>query len=226
MSDSERETRRGVRVGVPAIVRGILKRLGADDVDERARSRGSQALFMLLNGGLSIGLLAAMAHLARSPLIFPSLGPTAFLLFFRPLAAASSPRHTVLGHLVGVVVGLFCLWVFGLLGVPANLSEGVGLARVGAAALSLGGTGALMVYFGVAHPPAGATTLIVSLGLMPHLWQAPVLMGAVCLMALQGLVINRLAGIPYPLWRPSKQRAEQAARLQAELDDSPPEPGA
>jgi len=220
LSRSEQKPEGGLRVGVQSVLRGLLRRFNVEHYDERARSRGSQALFMFFNGGLSIGLLATMAHLARSPLIFPSLGPTAFLLFFRPMAAASSPRHTVLGHLVGVLVGLFCLWVFGLLGVPANLSEGVGLARVGAAALSLGGTGALMVYFGVTHPPAGATTLIISLGLMPHLWQAPVLMGAVCLMALQGLVISRLARIPYPLWRPSEDRAEQAAQLKADIETS------
>jgi len=35
-----------------------------------------------------------------------------------------------------------------------------------AAALSLSATGAFMVLFRVSHPPAGATTLIVSLGII------------------------------------------------------------
>ena len=68
--------------------------------------------------------------------------------------------------------------------------------RVGAAALSLGVTSGLMVWLQVPHPPAGATTLIVSLGVMPQLWQIPVLMAAVVLLVAQAFVINRLAGIP------------------------------
>ena len=52
------------------------------------------------------------------------------------------------------------------------------------------------------HPPAGATTLIVSLGILREPEQLLVLMVAVVLLVAQGIVINRLAGIPYPLWRP------------------------
>lgn len=51
------------------------------------------------------------------------------------------------------------------------------------------------------HPPAGATTLIISLGILPHPSQHAFLMLAVVLLVLQGLVINRLAGIDYPLWK-------------------------
>ncbi|MHB8619089.1 MAG: HPP family protein, partial [Chloroflexota bacterium] len=94
------------------------------------------------------------------------------------------------------------LVIFGLTAAPPALTSGVDLARVGAAALSLGLTAGLMVLLKVPHPPAGATTLIVSLGLMPHLWQIGVLMLAVTVLTGQGLIINRLAGIDYPIWAP------------------------
>ena len=54
----------------------------------------------------------------------------------------------------------------------------------------------------VPHAPAGATTLIAALGLLRTPGQLTVLMIAVVLMILQGIVINRLAGLPYPLWAP------------------------
>lgn len=57
-----------------------------------------------------------------------------------------------------------------------------------------------MVLLRVAHPASCSTTLMVSLGFMPHLWQIPVLVAAVLLMVVQGFVLNRLAGIPYPVW--------------------------
>jgi hypothetical protein len=44
--------------------------------------------------------------------------------------------------------------------------------------------------------------LIVGLGLMRTPFQLTVLMIAVVLMIVQGLVINRLARLPYPLWAP------------------------
>jgi hypothetical protein len=49
-----------------------------------------------------------------------------------------------------------------------------------------------MVLLKTPHPPAGATTLIVSLGVLPHVWQLGVLMLAVVLLTLQAYVINRL----------------------------------
>ena len=75
--------------------------------------------------------------------------------------------------------------------------------RVVAAALSLGLTSGAMVVLGRAHPPAGATTLIVSLGILREPEQLVVLMLAVVLLVVQGFVINRLAGIPYPVWAPA-----------------------
>ncbi|GAA0654337.1 hypothetical protein GCM10010193_00570 [Kitasatospora atroaurantiaca] len=59
-----------------------------------------------------------------------------------------------------------------------------------------------MPLLGVAHPPAGATTLIVAMGLLRTPGQLAVIMLAVVLLVVQGLLVNRLAGIPYPLWRP------------------------
>lgn len=59
-----------------------------------------------------------------------------------------------------------------------------------------------MVWARVPHPRAGATTRIVSVGILRDPDQLVVLMIAVALLVVQGFVINRLAGIPYPRWRP------------------------
>ena len=61
-----------------------------------------------------------------------------------------------------------------------------------------------MVWLRVPHPPAGATTLIVSLGILHTPAQLGVLMLAVVLLVIAGYVINRLAGIPYPRWSPPR----------------------
>jgi CBS-domain-containing membrane protein len=83
---------------------------------------------------------------------------------------------------------------------------------VGAAALSLGLTSGLMVWLQRPHPPAGATTLIISLGLLREPWQLCVLMVAVVLMVVQGYVINRLAGLDYPRWAPVRTSETEGSR--------------
>jgi CBS-domain-containing membrane protein len=189
-----------------AIVAGLTRRIRLPALTERHDSTLVLGLFAFVNGLIAIGLMATAAVVTDQPFIFPSLGPTAFLLFYTPLLPASSPRNTLGGHLIGASAGYLSLVVFGLTDNAPALVEGVGASRVGAAALSLGLTSGAMVWARVPHPPAGATTLIVSLGILREPDQLAVLMVAVALLVVQGYVINHLAGVPYPRWAPPKPR--------------------
>ena len=185
-----------------AIVLGLARRARLTALTERHDSTTVMAAFAFVNGLIAIGSMALVALLTGEPFVFPSLGPTAFLLFYTPLLPASSPRNTLGGHLIGAAAGYLSLVLFGLPDELPALATGVTGPRVGAAALSLGLTSGAMVLARVPHPPAGATTLIVSLGILREPQQLLVLMLAVGLLVVQGLVINRLAGIPYPTWAP------------------------
>jgi CBS-domain-containing membrane protein len=158
------------------------------------------ALYNFLSGFVSIGLMATFALILHSPFIFPSLGPTAFHYFSRQTAPTASPRNAIIGHLIGTVAGYFSLVVTGLTTAGPAIASGVTWPRVIAAALSLGLTASLMILFRASHAPAGATTLIISLGILTHPWQLVVLMIAIALLTLQAIAINRLFGIPFPLW--------------------------
>jgi CBS-domain-containing membrane protein len=81
------------------------------------------------------------------------------------------------------------------------MNPGVHASRLLAAALSLSATGALMALLRVSHPPAGATTLIVSLGIISQPKELVIIEVAVILLTVQAFAINRLAGIPFPVWR-------------------------
>ncbi len=52
-------------------------------------------LFAFVNGVISIGIMAAVALVTGAPFIFPSLGPTAFLLFYTPTlpAVVAAQQH-------------------------------------------------------------------------------------------------------------------------------------
>jgi CBS-domain-containing membrane protein len=190
-----------------AIVFGLARRARIPALTQRHSSTFVLGLFALVNGLIAIGIMALVALVTGQPFVVPSLGPTAFLLFYTPMQPAASPRNTICGHAIGAAAGYLSLVLFGLTEAPPALATEVTSARVGAAALSLGLTSGVMVWARVPHPPAGATTLIVSLGILREPEQLVVLMVAVVLLVVQGFVINRLAGIEYPVWRPAPARA-------------------
>jgi CBS domain-containing membrane protein len=159
-----------------------------------------RSAYVFVNGFVTIALLALLALVSRNPFVFPSLGPTAYLLFFAPLGRTSSPRNTIIGHAIGLVCGYGAFVITGAGALPFGLHPGIFWPRIVASALSLSATGAFMVLLDVSHPPAGATTLIVSLGIISKPRELVIIEVAVFLLVAQALVINRLAGLPYPLW--------------------------
>lgn len=191
---------------IPAIFYGVLRHTRLPWLLQHHSRTTVLAVFSFLGGCTTIGLMSMLAFLTHSPFIFPSLGPTAFLFFYRPTAPAASPRNTLIGHTLGVLMGYASLWITGLNTAGPALTD-ISLPRIIAAALSLGLTSSLMVLLKAPHPPAGATTLIVSLGLIIRPIQLLLLLVAVALLTLMALAINRLAGLPYPLWNPHTRRS-------------------
>ena len=159
------------------------------------------AAYVALNSFVTIALLTLLALLTRNPFVFPSLGPTAYLFFFSPQAESASPRNAVLGHLIGLLCGFAAYRITGMHTFPQGFGGEVYWPRILASALALALTGAIMVLLHVNHPPTGATTMIVSLGILAKPEYLVIIEIAVVLLAAQAFIINRLAGLQYPIWR-------------------------
>jgi CBS-domain-containing membrane protein len=209
MTSADRHDRKPLALLDATVVPGLLARLRLTRLLGRFPARPIWAAFMFVNGFITIAILAAVAAISGTPFIFPSLGPTAILFFFTPLAPPASPHHAIVGHAIGIACGYGALCLTGLQHHPAALQAGVTAPRVLAAALSLAATGALMILLKAAHPPAGATTLIVSLGIVSRPFYLLVIEIAVALLTVQAIAINRLAGIDYPVW--AKREGQQGA---------------
>ena len=178
----------------------FLRRARLDWLLHHFPPRLVRSVYVFVNGFVTIGLLAVLALVSHSPFVFPSLGPTAYLLFFSPFGKTSSPRNTIFGHAIGLGCGYAAFAGTGAGALPFGAHQGIFWPRILAAALSLSATGAFMVLLEISHPPAGATTLIVSLGIISKPRELVIIEVAVFLLVAQALVINRLAGLPYPLW--------------------------
>ena len=170
-----------------------------------SRTRPNRICIVLYNfimPFIVIATTATVGYLSQLPFIFPSLGPTAFLHFAVPDKPAASPKNTLIGHFIGILAGSLALQITGLYDHPNVLNEGVLFERIWCAAISVAITCSCMVLFKVPHPPAGATTLIVSLGLISTPIKLLSMMAAVTLITVEAFIINRIfrKDVIYPIW--------------------------
>lgn len=147
-----------------------------------------------LHTGLLIAVVGVFAWATGLPALFPSLGPSAFVLATFPESEASDPRRVIGGHAIGVVAGLLAYHAFasGLVVTrsvePFSLvSLGLAVSGVVAIVLTVGG----MLFFRVRHPPACATTLIVALGLLSTPFEgALIVLAVLVLVCVQWLLVS------------------------------------
>ena len=185
--------RTGSLVGIPGaygLKRWLYKRWG---------NRGN-ALYTFAGSLVAIALSGTWAWAVKEPLVFPSLGATAFIIFETPTAEVGSPRNTIVGHVVGAAAGVFALVICGLWEAPSVYNTGVSPNRIAAIALAVALTGGILRLLRAAHPPAGATTIIVASGLLAKPHQLVDVVLGVILLTIAGWILNRSMGVPAPLW--------------------------
>lgn len=160
-----------------------------------------EALRESATAGALVAVVGVLAVLTGRTFLFPSLGPSAFLLATNPTARTSQHRRVAGGHAIGVFAGLLAYHSFAagttVTAIPPALSTAsVALAASGVVSVVL--TTAGMVATDFRHAPACATTLIVSLGLLSSLTDAA-LIGAAILVLLathRALLAATVAPVP------------------------------
>lgn len=146
-------------------------------------------LSIAFRSAIYLSTTAIAAWIVGEPLIFPSLGPTAYVLAFNRDSGnlKESSRTIVGGHFCGVLSGLLS---YHLIVSPYQLSSVAyafstsGLMLSAGAVVALFLTALLMLSFKASHPPACATTLIVSLGILTSWQEAIFIMITVCMLYL------------------------------------------
>jgi CBS-domain-containing membrane protein len=161
-------------------------------------------IHLFFAGVTALSTIAMMAYLTDLMLLFPPLGPSAFILFYTPLSESASPRNLVLSHTVALLSGLGALATSEALfpSVQEATTMAMNWPNVTAIALAMGVVCMAMVMFQCVHPPAAATALIAAMGYLDNIVQIGGVLLAVLLLALEAYVFNRiLGGLPYPIWR-------------------------
>jgi HPP family len=165
-----------------------------DRLQERAGQLGL-GLYAAVLGLVVLALCGATGLATKQPWLFPSLGPTVMLFFESGRQRTARPQNALVGHLVGIAVGAALLHTFGMAESPPAPVAGLTAGYVAAGALSVALTSLLLLVIRHPHPPAGASTLIVSLGILTTPTELLTMAAAVVLVTLAGWGANRLLGL-------------------------------
>jgi HPP family len=144
--------------------------------------------------GLLLLIVGAFGLAVHQPLIFPSLGPTAFLQAELPQLPSSRLYNTIVGHLLGLGAGLLVVTLLGASTAPSVLATGqLTPIRLWAAAIAIFLTLLAGLVLKASHPPAAATTLLVALGgFQPTRHETLVVTMGVLIVAVVGEVLRQL----------------------------------
>ena len=145
----------------------------------------NQILFSYIGSFIGIATLAYLSLGSGYPLIAAPFGAAAVLVFAVPEAALAQPRNLIFGNLLGAIISVVMVFIFG--------SEPWVMALAVATAIKL------MQLTKTLHPPGGAVALV---GVMSNAKVdfifIPVLLGSVILLFCTIVFNNLMPGRSYP----------------------------
>lgn len=141
--------------------------------------------------GALIVVVALAGWASGQPLIFASLGPTAYEIVEMPKQPSARPYNVIVGNLVAVLAGFAAIFVTHAWAVPSVSSHGVPLLRVWAALVAAVLTVFVTLLVKATQPAALSTTLLVSTGIMQTWKDGAVIMAAVLLITAIGEPVRR-----------------------------------
>jgi HPP family len=137
-------------------------------------------------------VISAVAWATSQPLIFASLGPTAYEVIEQPQMKSARIYNVIVGHLVGLGCGFLGLWILNAWSTPKLLPAGhLMWNRMWAIALAASFTTVINLLLNSSQPAALSTTLLVALGEMQTFRDAVAIVSGVFLIAMIGEPLRR-----------------------------------
>lgn len=155
-------------------------------------NKSADVFWATLGEGGLILVLAAIGWATRQPLIFASLGPTAYELVEQPQLRSARAYNIVVGHLIGLGSGFLAVYLLHAWLAPNVILSGVVSAdRLWAVVIATTLTTFLTLILRAGQPAALATTLLVSLGAMQTRRDAIAIVAGVLIITAIGEPVRR-----------------------------------
>lgn len=143
---------------------------------------------------VAVAIILLFVEVLTHAVIVAALGSTAFVVFAMPRSVTAQPRRLIGGHVVGLLSGTLCYYVF-LAGPFGKIFTGWEFTVLLVYALAVGLSIFLMAVTNTEHAPAAGTAL----GVIAHTWSYQivifVLVGAVSLAIVRWLLRGYLRNL-------------------------------
>lgn len=177
----------GANITLQSALQSTYKLFGGVDLNQRA-----DLFWATLGEGGLVLALAAIGWATKEPLIFASLGPTAYELVEQPQVRSARVYNIVVGHLIGLGSGFLAVYLLHAWSAPNVISSGVvSTERLWATTLAATLTTFFTLILKAGQPAALATTLLVSLGAMQTLQGALAIVAGVLIITIIGEPVRR-----------------------------------
>ena len=168
-----------------------MKRINLHLIDQSFQRSPKSFIIQSL---LAVVILAAILYFVETlthAAIVAALGSSAFVVFAMPQSVAAQPRRLIGGHVVGILSGTLCYFVF-LQGPLGEIITGWEFTTLFIYALAVGLSIFLMAVTNTEHPPAAGTAL----GIAAHVWSFQVvlfiLLSVIILAVIRAVMKSRL----------------------------------
>jgi hypothetical protein len=143
----------------------ITTRIAAAGAAAGSAAAAPDTVWVPLASGVLVLAAGAMSLATGKPWLFAALGPTAVMIAHAPGHVTTRFQSVVLGHAAGAACGYLALLLCGVSG-AASLGQlgGPSTARVWASAFAVVLTALVQPPLRAWHPPAAATSLLITLG--------------------------------------------------------------
>lgn len=148
---------------------------------------------------LMLSAVAGIGIAAREPLLFASLGPSAYLAAHKPKERTASFHNIFLGHMIGLGAGFFSVFLLHAWTAPITFVNSYSIAPIRLACVALA---VLLSMFAdcllhIDHAATEATTILVATGFFRTATDALMVVQAVAIIAILSELFRRVrAGQP------------------------------
>ncbi|HEY6274125.1 MAG TPA: HPP family protein [Terriglobales bacterium] len=157
--------------------------------------RWDQNWVPLLEGGLIL-LMGGITLALQRPLLFASLGPTAYEQIEKPESPSAKLYNVIVGHWIGMASGFAALALLNAWNVPKPTIGHFTAARVEACTIAVALTALCTLLAKAGQPAAYATAIMVAEGSMQRASDAWAIALAVIILGLVGEPIRRMRLLP------------------------------
>ena len=108
---------------------------------------------------IALTIILYFENIFTNTAVVASLGATTFVIFAMPKYATAQPRRVMGGHIFGIIVGIFCSYLYSHIQNENNFFLSQEMLKILIPSLSVGLSIFFMVITNTEHPPAAGTAL-------------------------------------------------------------------